>query len=141
MFKIKIITIGKIKESWLEEALQEYTIRLKKGLSIEWVLAKNTQQLEALIEKESAYCCLDPQGKAFTSEEFAVWFQKELVKGGARMTLIIGGDIGLSSKVKKEASTLISLSRLTFTHQLTRLILLEQIYRALEIERGSPYHK
>lgn len=141
MFKIKIYTIGKTKERWLEEALEEYTQRLKATLSIEWVLAKDDQKLLELAQKEPLLLCLDPKGVSVTSEEFSRLFYSSLIQGGSRLAFVIGGAEGLPAPLKQKGSRLISLSPLTFTHQLTRLILLEQIYRALEIQKNSSYHK
>lgn len=138
MFTVKIFTIGKNKESWLDEALHEYAQRLKGRLQLEWVLAKDDAALSRLLEKEREFICLDPQGKLMSSENFSKWF---FALGKSRLTVVIGGPDGLSAALKSKASALISLSPLTFTHQLARLILLEQLYRAFEIERGSPYHR
>lgn len=141
MHKIKVYTIGKIKESWLEEGIAEYTKRLKPVASFEWILAKNLEQLEHLLESESSFFALDPLGKAFTSESFAKWIETTLVQEGSRLSLVIGGSEGLSDQLRKRAKLLFSLSPLTFTHQMTRLILLEQVYRAFEISKGTAYHK
>jgi 23S rRNA (pseudouridine1915-N3)-methyltransferase len=141
MQQIKIYTIGKVKERWLQEGIQEYTKRLKPSISIEWILAKNTQQLEQLLTHEPRYFSLDPQGKLFTSEAFSLWMEEAFVKGGSRLSLVIGGAEGLSEALKKRSKQLISFSPLTFTHQMFRLLLLEQIYRAFEIKKRSAYHK
>ncbi len=141
MYKIKIFTIGKTKEPWLSLALDEYTKRLKPFLSIEWHLAKQNDQLAALLEKEFHYICLDPQGKTFSSETFASFLQQKLLEEGSRLSFVIGGAEGLPQRIRKGAAALLSLSPLTFTHQLTRLIFLEQLYRAMEIARGSSYHR
>lgn len=133
MLKIKIITPGKMKERWLEEALAEYEKRLTGSIFIEWVLKE--------VKPDSPYICLHPEGESFTSLEFSKFLYKEWEKQGSRLTIIIGGPTGLSSQILKGASHLISLSNLTFTHQHTRLILLEQIYRATQIEKGTDYHK
>jgi len=136
MYKIKIFTVGKAKENWLCDALSEYESRLAPYLTLEWFLAKDDKGLNVWAEKESSFIALDPQGRTFTSEDFS----KHLIKL-PRLSLFIGGADGLSTTVKTKAKELWSLSLLTFTHQMTRIILLEQIYRAFEIERGSPYHK
>lgn len=141
MFKIKIYTIGKTKESWLQEAAEEYHKRLKHQVSIEWILCKNDEQLIEQVQKQSHWSCLDPTGKMMTSEEFSSWLFKELESEGTKLNLVIGGACGLPTCLKEGSRCLLSLSRLTFTHQITRLILLEQIYRAQEIRRGSDYHK
>ena len=141
MLKIKVLSIGKIKHSWLHDAIEEYTKRLTPTATIKWVLVKNLHELESAALKESSPISLDPQGVSCTSEAFSERIQKEMIKQGSRLTFVIGGDEGLSPPIKKHSSFLLSLSRLTFTHQITRLILLEQLYRAFEIQKGSPYHK
>lgn len=141
MLKIKIITIGKTKEPWLQQASEEYQKRLQKKILIEWILCKNSEHLQICLEKENVFICLDPKGKQMTSEEFSSFLFSTFDDTGARITLVIGGAEGLSEQIKKQSKGLISLSKMTFTHQITRLILLEQIYRALEIQKGSGYHK
>ncbi len=141
MFKLTILTTGKAKEPWLQAALEEYTKRLKAAIQITWRLAKDEEQLEEWILEEPHFLALDPKGKLLTSEEWSSFIFQEWEKQGARLTLVIGGANGLSSEAKAKAKRLLSLSYLTFTHQITRLILMEQLYRALEIRRGSLYHK
>lgn len=141
MYRIKIFTVGKTKESWLEAALEEYTQRLKTLTTIEWLLAKDDEALLRLLEKETHFVCLDPKGKLMTSEALSKWLIQNLTEGGSRLSFVIGGADGLPDQLRKRAKSLISLSPLTFTHQLTRLILLEQVYRGFEIDRGSPYHR
>ncbi len=136
MFKVKVLTIGKCKERWLSEALSEYEKRVKGKLSIEWLLAKDDSQLTEWAKTES-YIALHPKGELLTSEEWSA----KMTKIGLRLTFIIGGAEGLSTPILQKALFQWSLSPLTFTHQITRLILMEQLYRALEIERGSQYHK
>ena len=136
MFKVKVLTIGRVKESWLESALAEYEKRLHPNVLIEWRLAKDDKQLIEWSAKES-YIALDPKGKLFDSESWS----KKMMQLGARPIFCIGGPEGLPEEILKKAQLRWSLSPLTFTHQIARLILLEQIYRAMEIERGSPYHK
>lgn len=141
MIKVKILTIGKTKEKWLDDALDEYIKRMKPSLTLEWNLLKNDQQLIDSALKEPSFICLDVQGRLLSSEEFAQFFHLTIEKNGSRLCLIIGGAEGLPEKLKQKADALISLSPLTFTHQITRLVLIEQIYRALEIKKGSSYHK
>lgn len=140
MLKLKILSIGKTKEPWLEGALAEYTKRLKPFLSIEWVWAKEEAQLVTFIQKEPYVFCLDPEGTLLNSKQFASFIEEAWKKGGSRLALVIGGAEGLPKELKMN-HRLISLSPLTFTHQITRLVLIEQIYRAMEIIKGSPYHK
>ena len=139
MLKVKILSIGKTKEKWLEDALQEYLKRLSPVLSIEFLLFKTNEQLESQVEKEMNVICLDPQGKMTTSEEFASIFLSSLEKGGSKIAFVIGGPEGLPSSLKQKPS--LGLSKMTFTHQICRLILVEQIYRAIEMKKGSKYHK
>lgn len=141
MYKIKIATVGKAKESWLEEGLSEYTQRLKPFAAIEWILAKNIEKLKQIVKQEGSYLCLDPAGKLQTSEQFSHFLMKRLEQEGSRLLIVIGDAEGLPSEIKQNASALLSLSPMTFTHQMTRLILLEQLYRGIEIARGTAYHK
>jgi 23S rRNA (pseudouridine1915-N3)-methyltransferase len=141
MYKVKVYTIGKIKENWLQEALAEYEGRLKASLSFEWILSKNKEQMAQLLEREANFICLDPQGREFNSEEFSTFLIKALQEGHSRLSFAIGGADGIPSSTKAKARSLVSLSQMTFTHQITRLILLEQVYRALEISKGTAYHK
>lgn len=141
MLKAKIYSVGKTKEAWLLAALEEYETRLKATLALEWILPKEPDQLEAFLIKEPHFICLDPKGKLMSSEAFSRFLQEQFVAQGSRLSFAIGGDTGFSPAIKARASTSLSLSPMTFTHQLTRLILVEQLYRALEIQKGSRYHK
>ena len=131
--KIKIFSPGKIKEPWLKEALHEYEKRLTGTISIEWDFTN--------LPKDTPFICLDPKGKMLTSPEFSTFLYKEFEKMGSRLCFVIGEAEGLSRNLLEKASYIISLSKMTLTHQNSRLFLLEQIYRATEIEKGSHYHK
>ncbi len=125
--KISIYTVGKTKEVWLQQALSEYEKRLP--FSIDWHISKT-------LTLPPTYVALDPTGTPHTSESFASWFYAISPRA-----FVIGTADGLTPTEKAQATHLISLSPLTFTHQMTRLILLEQIYRATQIYKGSSYHK
>lgn len=140
MLKLKILSIGKTKEEWLERALDEYIKRLKPVVSVEFCLVKTDNELLSLCEKEPIIICLDPKGKKVTSEEFAEYLQKKFIEGGTKLSIIIGGSNGLPPSLKSHKNQ-ISFSDLTMTHQLVRLLLMEQVYRAFEIMKGSKYHK
>jgi 23S rRNA (pseudouridine1915-N3)-methyltransferase len=140
MYKIKILTIGKTKENWLEEALSEYYKRLKPTAQIEFVYVKDNDQLLSMVEKNDSIVALDACGDQMDSLSFSTFLLQKLEQGGSRLTFVIGGAEGLPAAIKK-SYPLVSLSPLTFTHQIARLILVEQIYRAFEIEKGSRYHK
>jgi 23S rRNA (pseudouridine1915-N3)-methyltransferase len=141
MYRIKIFSIGKTKESWLQEAIDEYEKRLRSIMLIEWFFAKNNEQLKAFLAKEHSWVSLSPQAKQYTSEQFSSFLYKLMEDSGARACFVIGGAEGLPPDILAQSRASLSLSSLTFTHQMTRLILLEQIYRATEIQKGSDYHK
>ncbi|MBS4168886.1 23S rRNA (pseudouridine(1915)-N(3))-methyltransferase RlmH [Parachlamydia sp. AcF125] len=140
MLKIKILSVGKTKETWLNTAIEEYQKRLQGQVEMEWVWAKDDPQLMALVSREPLVVCLDPQGKMLSSEQFSSFLMRKLEEGGSRLTFVIGGAEGLPLFLKQNKEA-ISLSLLTFTHQIARVVLIEQIYRALEIAKGSRYHK
>lgn len=140
MHKIKIISVGKTKEEWLQVAFNEYAKRLISVAKIECLWTKDDTHLLALLQKEQTLLVLDPAAKLLTSEGFSKILISSLERGGSRLTFVIGGPEGIP-QLLKEKHTLISLSPLTFTHQIVRLILVEQIYRGFEIARGSKYHK
>ena len=130
MMRIKIISPGKHKEPWLIQALSEYEKRLTREAKVEWIFPKE------LSIKEERYSLLDVHGKNLSSEEFS-----EFLMSKPSHIFIIGGPEGPPKKIIEGASFKFSLSSMTFTHQLVRLVLLEQIYRGFEIFKGSPYHK
>ena len=140
MIRFKIIAVGKTKEAWLQDALDEYLHRLKGKVHFDFIYTKDDLQLIELVSKEADPICLDPSGPLLTSEGFATYLDKKLQTQGARVTFVIGGPEGLPPSLKA-ASSRLSLSSLTFTHQIVRLVLIEQLYRALEISKGSAYHK
>jgi len=141
VIKIKLLTVHKIKEDWLQSALQLYEKRMQASCQLEWILAKTEVQLEALSVKEPHFIALDPHGKSFDSAQFSKWILKTAENWRGKLTFVIGGPDGLTETCKKKASFLWSLSPLTFTGQITRLLLVEQLYRAFEINKGSGYHK
>lgn len=141
MVKIRLLSIGKTREKWLVQAIEEYSQRLLPIASITWIFAKNDKELKSYLEKEHSFIALDPQGISCTSEKFTALLEQQLTQHGATLVFVIGGPEGLPNEIKKESSLLLSLSPLTFTHQLTRLILLEQLYRMSQIQKGTPYHK
>jgi 23S rRNA (pseudouridine1915-N3)-methyltransferase len=140
MLKIKVIAVGRPKEQWIESAISEYSQRLRGTMTVEWIWTASDAQQIKLVEQQNRVVCLDPQGKMLSSEEFSQFLFAELRQGGSSLCIVIGGAEGLPS-VLRERYPLISFSRLTFTHQMVRLLLIEQLYRAVEIEKGSPYHK
>lgn len=158
--KISIVCVGKIKESFYRQAIEEYAKRLSKYCKLEIIEVadektpdKASEALESQIKekeadrilekiKEDAYVfTLEIKGKAYTSEGFAEMIQKTTVQGKSHLVFVIGGSLGLHEKVLKRSNHAISFSDMTFPHQLMRVILTEQIYRAFRIINGEPYHK
>jgi 23S rRNA (pseudouridine1915-N3)-methyltransferase len=139
MLKLTILSIGKTKEKWLEDAVEEYLKRLKPYVEVNCIWVKNDDQLVDLAKKEKFCIALDPGGRLMSSEDFSKFMFKSWERGGSSITMIIGGAEGLPKELKQDP--LISLSPMTLTHQITRLVLIEQIYRAIEINKGTQYHK
>lgn len=159
MIKATFITLGKLKEKYLKDAVQEYAKRLSRYCQLEMVeipavsMSENPLQreIQAVLSKESAAIfkkipadcfvfALCVEGKQRSSEEFANEI-KGLVNSGKNLCFIIGSSYGLDEEVKKRAHTRLSLSEMTFPHQLFRVMLLEQLYRGFKIIEGSTYHK
>lgn len=140
MFKVKIYTIHKTKEIWLQNAILEYEKRLKPYINFEWVILKDDKELEKKVLNEDFYICLDEKGEKLSSNEFSdklFYF----LQNNSKICFVIGSDTGLSKEIKSNSNYTLSLSSLTFTHQMTRLILIEQLYRAIEISKNTKYHK
>lgn len=141
MLKIKIVGVGKTKEEWLESAIGDYLKRLTPVAQFDFIFLKDdTALLDHLKDESANYITLDDGGKQFTSVQFSHFLQQQLDQHGPRLTFVIGGAEGLPPSLKSHTPNL-SLSPMTLTHQMVRLLLVEQIYRALEIQRGSRYHK
>ncbi|MEM7175682.1 MAG: 23S rRNA (pseudouridine(1915)-N(3))-methyltransferase RlmH [Chlamydiota bacterium] len=141
MIKIKIYTIGKLKKRWLIEAIDDYTSRLQHQFAIQWVLVKTPTKLKLALEKEARFIALDPKGNLLPSLAFSNLMATEWRCYGAKLAFLIGGADGVEPSLLSLATHQISLSPLTFTHQMTRLILLEQLYRSSQIVANTPYHK
>lgn len=158
--KIDIVCVGKLKEKYLIAAVAEYTKRLSKYCKMEIKEVSDEKAPEKLSEKqeidlknkegegilkhikEGAYViALAIEGKMQSSEELAKNIAELGVKGKSHIVFIIGGSLGLSEEVLKRADEKMSFSKMTFPHQLVRVILLEQVYRCFRINNGEPYHK
>ena len=157
--KITIVCAGKIKEKYLSAGIAEFMKRLKPFAQVEireiheekmpdspsdaekeQVLTREGEKLLKLVPEGSYLFVLDVFGKEKSSEELAVSIDKLGLSGRSNITFLIGGAFGLSGEVRKAADELLSFSRMTFTHQMVRLLLVEQIYRAFKINRGEKYH-
>lgn len=158
--KITIISVGRIKEQYLEDAIREYSKRLSKYCSLDFVEVQDEKapenmsekEIESLKEKEGMkiiknikdrqyVIVLEIKGKQTTSEEVAYFLNNLSVQGKSEIVFIIGGSLGLAKEVLARADYKLSFSKLTFPHQLMKVILLEQIYRSFKIIKGEPYHK
>lgn len=158
--KITILCVGKIKEAFYRQAIDEYVKRLGKYCKIEIIEVSDEKtpdkaseaienqikekEAERLIEKlkdDSYIFTLEIKGKKFTSEAFAETIEKLTIQGKSHLAFVIGGSLGLHEKVLKLSNQSISFSDMTFPHQLMRVILTEQIYRAFRIINKEPYHK
>jgi len=157
---ISIISIGKLKEKYLKQGIDEYLKRLSSYAKVEIVelpdekAPENLSDAEMLMVKEKEgirilekisedthVIALAIEGKMKSSEELAKDLDRLATYGKSKMAFIIGGSLGLSKDVMNRANDTLSFSKMTFPHQLMRLILLEQIYRAFRINRNEPYHK
>ena len=137
----KIIAIGKVKRSWIQEGIDMYLKRLP-GLKVieikDSTQRKEEQTIKEIIQKNETIVILNEKGHSFTSKQIA---KKLLNSHNQNITFIIGGPSGLSPSLNSYASWQLSLSPLTFPHELARLLLIEQIYRAKNISQSGPYHK
>lgn len=157
--KISIVAAGKIKEKYLRDGIAEFTKRLKPFTQIEFleineekmkdnpspaekaaVLKAEGERLLKKVPAGSYLIILDVVGKAISSEELSQKIDTLTLNGHSHITFLIGGAFGLSQEIRNRADERISFSRMTFTHQMIRLLLIEQIYRAFKISRGEKYH-
>ena len=157
--KIRIAAVGKLKEKYLREGVAEYEKRLRPYASLELLeipearlaekpsqaelreaLADEGRRLLRLVPERGTLIVLDVAGDLLSSEQLAEKMAALALQGQSDLTFLIGGAFGLSDEVRKRADLRLSFSRLTFTHQMVRLLLYEQIYRAFKINRGEKYH-
>ena len=140
MFKVKLFVINKTKEEWLKAGILEYEKRLTGQVEINWNIFKNELELKKSLDKEKFFILLDEKGKGFNSHQFKNFLFTSFQNHNP-LCFVIGADEGLSDEIKSKADILLSLSNLTFTHQMIRLFFLEQLYRSFQIEKNSGYHK
>ncbi len=141
MLSITIVCVGNLKESYLREAEAEYKKRLSAYANLKITELRDGEPIIPHLPKKALKVALCIEGKQFSSEELADYIEKAPIQGHSDICFIIGGFAGLPEEVKKEASLRLSFSRMTFTHQIMRIILIEQIYRAFTIITGGKYHK
>ena len=158
--KITVLTVGKIKEKYLRDAIVEYTKRLSRYCKLEiievadektpdnasenaeeMIRQKEAERLLKYIREDAYLITLEIGGKQLTSEEFSEKIEKLGIQGTSHIIFVIGGSIGIGKAVLEKSDYALSFSKMTFPHQLMRVILLEQIYRGFRIIAGEPYHK
>lgn len=153
--EVKLIGPGKIREKWLTEGVEEYKKRLLKycktsiieveaspdNIPVQRALEKEGQLILSKVKPGEQVWAMDLHGKEMTSEEISKELISSLEKGGGHLTVVIGGSNGLSPEVTQRANLRLCLGKHTMTHTMTRLIILEQIYRGFKIDSGENYHK
>ncbi len=158
--KITVVCVGKLKEKYWRDAIAEYSKRLSRYMKLEIielpdekapetmssaqeaeVKEKEGQRILKNIRDDAFVTALAVEGKMLSSEEMANFMEKKEVCGVSHMVFVIGGSLGLSPAVMQRADFALSFSRMTFPHQMMRVVLLEQVYRAERIRRNEPYHK
>lgn len=154
--KIALLTVGKTDVKWVREGLELYVSRLShyvqfsleeipelknvSALSKEQIKDKEGAKILSLVRSSDEVILLDERGKEFRSMEFASYINGKLTRGGRDLVFVIGGAYGFSDAVYARADGKISLSKMTFSHQMVRTIFVEQLYRAFTIMKGEPYH-
>ncbi len=154
--QLRIISVGKTDSKAIQQLTEDYQNRLKHYIKCEWVVIpdiknsknltfaqqkqKEGQEILSKIQVADLVVLLDEKGKQFSSMQFADWLQKKMNQGIKQLVLVIGGPYGFSEEVYERADQKISLSAMTFSHQMVRLFLTEQLYRAMTILRNENYH-
>ena len=154
--KITLLVVGKTNEKYFNDAINEYIGRLKHYISFEIIVIQDIKNVKNMTieqqkdkEGEEIYkhvntndyvILLDECGKEYSSVKFADYIEKKMIAGSRRIIFVIGGSYGFSQKVYDLANDKVSLSKMTFSHQMVRLIFVEQLYRAMTILKGQPYH-
>lgn len=158
--KISIVCVGRLKEKYWTAAVDEYSKRLGKYIKLDitelpdekapesmsaaqerQVKEKEGERILKAIKDDALVVTLEIEGKQLTSVELAGFISEKMTRGVSHIAFVIGGSLGLSDEVIKKSDYHLSFSKMTFPHQLMRVVLLEQIYRACRINAGEPYHK
>jgi 23S rRNA (pseudouridine1915-N3)-methyltransferase len=139
--KLTVLAVGKLRDAWVKEGCDEYAKRVRGKLPLDIVELKDAGELERRLPPRYRVWALDERGRELSSEELAQALKRDMNAGEQGIAFLIGGADGLPADLVKRADVRWSLGRLTLPHRLARLILLEQLYRALSIVRGEPYHR
>lgn len=153
---IKLIVVGKTNQSYVEEGVNEYFSRLKHYISFEIIVVpdvkgaknlssstlkdKEAENIIKYLNNQDSVVLLDEHGQEFRSKEFAQYLQKKMNQGTKTLVFVVGGAFGFSDKMYSLTSEKISISKMTFSHQMIRLLFTEQLYRAFTILHNEPYH-
>ena len=154
--KIQVLAMGKPREAFIVSGLEHYQARLKPLLPVEWTFlpepgrgrsltAEQRRELEGIeflrrLDDRDVLFLLDERGRQWSSEELSIRLYGQIAQGQGKLTFLIGGPYGTSKAVQESADVLLSLSKMTFTHEMALLLLTEQLYRAAMIHSGSKYH-
>jgi len=139
--KLTVLAVGKLRESWVRDGCSEYEKRVRARLPLEVMELKTAGEISRRLPPRAEVWALDERGREWSSTELAEELRRRMSSGSQGIALLIGGADGLPEEVLKGAQIRWSLGRLTLPHRLVRLLLLEQLYRALSIVRGEPYHR
>ena len=155
--KIHLIFVGKTREPYLREGIEDFLVRLRRYLPVEIktvrsekltrddqavrVVSKESERVASAVPSNSHLVVLDRSGRQMSSLSLSQWWKRLETQGCRKLCFAVGGVLGFSDELLSQAQTLLSLSKMTFTHEMSRLILLEQLYRACTIMRGEKYHK
>ncbi len=154
--KLRLVCVGKLAEAWQKSAAADYAGRLQRYFQLDIIelkeekggrkgdvsglLRREGERILAKVPEQAYLVVLDEQGRGIGSEQLAERLGEQMLHGGRDWCLVIGGPYGLDPLIKQRADLLLSLSKMTFTHQMARLFLLEQLYRSCTILRNEPYH-
>ena len=155
--KLYLVFVGKTRESYLREGIEDFLKRLRRYVSVdvkivraerlvredqaERVVVIESERVKAAVPGDSHLVVVDRLGKHMTSVSLARWWERLEREGWRKLSFVLGGALGFSDDLRRQAQTLLSLSKMTFTHEMSRLIVLEQLYRVCSIMRGEKYHK
>ena len=155
--KIYFVFVGKTRELYLREGVEDFLGRLRRYVQVEVktvrserltresqatrVVAAESQRVTTAVPRDAHFIVLDRHGKQMSSEGLAHWWQRLEQTGCRKLCFAVGGVLGFSNELRSQAQTLLALSKMTYTHEMSRLVLVEQLYRACTIMRGERYHK
>jgi 23S rRNA (pseudouridine1915-N3)-methyltransferase len=154
--KMVLLLTGKTEQSWIRDGVSEYEKRISRygrleiitlpdvknpgGRPVEWVKAAEAEKIMIQLKGDDHVVLLDERGKLFSTLEMAEWLRKTMMLPAKRVVFVIGGPYGFDPSVTARANHMLSLSRLTFSHQVVRLLFAEQLYRVMSVNAGDPYH-